>query len=469
MCSPLTPSNARSTANPDASRPRFTAAASRRSSSTTSTRTCPVSPTPGRPRTALSAPPQELSAWSQPPPARVRMDKLRRRARGRVRNMPLKLSRRARWAVPGTVVAVTAAAVAALQIPAAQASPDLPSRTPAQLLASVSNDAKVPPLTGTVVETASLGLPRLPQTGNPTSPASLLTGSHTMKVYYQDSEHYRLAVPQPGSETDFIANGSKMWLWESASNSVTEITPPPKGTVKHAAPKAMQTPLTPQQAADQVVAAVGKTTLVSVQANVMVAGEPSYQLVLAPKDQRSLVGKVVIAVDGKYGVPLRVQLFAKGAASPAFQVGYTELHYVSPSPANFAFTPPSGASVDTVKVPAGRGEAGGAATAQPDGVGRYGQGWLTVVSFPQADLTRGLGAGGKQPDAYSASGQGVGVSQQELLSALLGSAKTVHGSWGTGSLVTTSLVSVLITGGKVYVGAVQPSVLYAAVGHTTAP
>ena len=83
--------------------------------------------------------------------------------------MSVKLSRRARWAVPGTAVAVTAAVVAALQIPAAQASPDLPARTPAQLLASLSSDAKVPPLTGTVVETASLGLPQLPQTGSQTS------------------------------------------------------------------------------------------------------------------------------------------------------------------------------------------------------------------------------------------------------------------------------------------------------------
>ncbi len=103
--------------------------------------------------------------------------------------MRVKLSRRARWAVPGTAVAVTGAAVAALQIPAAQASPDLPNKTPAQLLASISSDAKVPPMTGTVVETASLGLPQLPQTaGNPTSMTSLLTGSHTVKVYYQDAK-----------------------------------------------------------------------------------------------------------------------------------------------------------------------------------------------------------------------------------------------------------------------------------------
>src|ERR1700757_3693235 len=111
------------------------------------------------------------------------------------------LNRKARWAVPGTAVAVTAAVVAARQFPAAKAPRTLPNRTPAQLLASISTDAKVPPMTGTVVETASLGLPQLPQTGNSTSITSLLTGSHTMKLYYQDSKHYRLSVPQPSSET----------------------------------------------------------------------------------------------------------------------------------------------------------------------------------------------------------------------------------------------------------------------------
>jgi outer membrane lipoprotein-sorting protein len=390
--------------------------------------------------------------------------------------MRVKLSRRARWAVPGTAVAVTAITVAALQIPAAQASPDLPNKTPAQLLASISTDAKVPPMTGTVVETASLGLPQLPQTGNATSMTSLLTGSHTMKVYYQDSKHYRLAIPQPSSETDIIANGSTVWLWQSASDSVTEFTGADQAGAKKALPQATQTPLTPQQAANQVIAKVGATTLVSVQANVMVAGEPSYQLVLAPKDSRSLVGKVVIAIDGKYGVPLRVQLYAKGAASPAFQVGYTALQWVAPAPGNFSFTPPKGASVDVVK-DQGKSASGSKSPSDTTGFGSYGKSWLTVVAFPQKDLTQGLGtAVGSSGSSSSSNGQqniassnnsGVSVSSQELLSALLGSAKPVHGSWGSGTLVTTSLVSMLMTGGEVYIGAVQPSVLYAAVGHTT--
>ena len=43
----------------------------------------------------------------------------------------------------------------------------------------------------------------------------------------------------------------------------------------------------------------------------------------------------------------------------------------------------------------------------------------------------------------------------------------MHGAWGSGTLLTTSLVSMLMTNGEVYIGAVEPSVLYAAVGHTS--
>src|SRR5262249_56193319 len=91
---------------------------------------------------------------------------------------------------------------------------------------------KVPPLTGTVVETTSLGLPQLPKTQNLTSLSSLLTGSHTVKVYYQDAQHFRLAVPQSMSETDVIRNGNTLWVWESTRNTVTEVSLP-KGALSH--------------------------------------------------------------------------------------------------------------------------------------------------------------------------------------------------------------------------------------------
>ena len=50
-----------------------------------------------------------------------------------------------------------------------------------------------------------------------------------------------------------------------------------------------------------------------------------------------------------------------------------------------------------------------------------------------------------------------------VLRTLLAAATPVHGAWGSGRLLRTSLVSVLITDqGHAFVGAVQPSVLYAA-------
>jgi outer membrane lipoprotein-sorting protein len=382
----------------------------------------------------------------------------------------VKLSRRGRWAVPATALAVTGAVIAALSIPAAQASPALPARTPAQLLAQVAADAKVPPLTGTVVETTSLGLPALPQVGDPTSLSSLITGSHKVNVYYENAQHFRLQVPQSLSESDVIRDGNKLWYWDSSGNSVTEYTWA-KGTLTHK--KAPAGPvLTPQQAANEILKAVGKTTVVRVQSNVLVAGEAAYQLVLAPKDHRSLVGKVVIAIDGKYGFPLQVQVFAKGAKSPAFQVGYTQLAFVTPAPGNLAFTPPPGATVKVVHLKDGTGtKHSGQAAQTPAGVGTYGSDWLTVLAFPQKDLTPsfGTGAASSPPPPGSRAGANVlGGDTQEVLNALIGSAKPVHGSWGSGTLLQTSLVSMLITGGEVYVGAVQPSVLEAAVGHTSA-
>ena len=56
-----------------------------------------------------------------------------------------KLSRRARWAVPVGALVVTGAVMAGSLISVAQASPGLPPRTPAQLLAQVADSSNSRP------------------------------------------------------------------------------------------------------------------------------------------------------------------------------------------------------------------------------------------------------------------------------------------------------------------------------------
>jgi outer membrane lipoprotein-sorting protein len=261
-------------------------------------------------------------------------------------------------------------------------------------------------------------------------------------VWYASPQHFRLAVPQSLSESDVIRDGGTAWLWQSTLNKVTKFTLP----AHPARPAVPKQPLTPQQAAQQILAAVGPTTTVRVDSNVTVAGQAAYALVLAPKDARSLVGQVQIAVDGRNGVPLRVQVFARGASSPAFQVGYTDIHFVAPAAADLSFTPPAGATVSQVNL-----ADGGKATehAAPGGT-TIGSGWLTVLKLPSSALTPGVQ-------------KGTAGDSSAVLRTLLASATPVHGAWGTGRLLRTSLVSVLMTDqGSTFVGAVEPSVLYAA-------
>lgn len=98
-------------------------------------------------------------------------------------------------------------------------------------------------------------------------------------------------------------------------------------------------PLPPRTSADQVLAKVGPTTMVSVDNNVTVAGEAAYQLVLAPKSSGSLIGDMRVAIDGRHNVPLQVQVFAKRATSPAIQVGFTSISFGQSAAQNFRVHP----------------------------------------------------------------------------------------------------------------------------------
>jgi outer membrane lipoprotein-sorting protein len=365
---------------------------------------------------------------------------------------------RLRWAVPAGAVAAVGAVAAGTVIASAQVAPTLPARTPAQLLAAIARSGSAPrALSGTVVETASLGLPDLPDTTSPTSVFSMLSGTHTLNVWYGGPAKVRIAVPVTMGETDLRQDGRSVWLWDSSTDHATHIVLPankpgpaagaPAGSQGNAASAA----LTPQQAARQVLAMVGPTTKVSVQPNVTIAGQAAYQLVIAPRSRASLIGHVTIALDAKGYLPLRVQVFARGSASPAFGVGYTSISFGAPAASNFAFSAPPGATVKTIMPTTAARPAKAPARSMPSSArpAVLGKGWLSVADLPAAGLLA--------PGGSARGGEG-----QAQLGALLAAARPVHGAWGSGRLLSTNLVNVLITdGGRVFVGAVVPSVLYA--------
>jgi outer membrane lipoprotein-sorting protein len=365
-----------------------------------------------------------------------------------------------RWLVPSAAAVVVIGGGAAAGTIAASADPSLPPRSAAQLLVDVQN-AKVDGLSGTVVETADLGLPALSGltggTGG-TDITKLVAGSNTARVWYAGQEKARVALLGALGETDVIRNGTDVWMWQSRDNSATHYTIAADAADKTPTALSSGVPSTPQEAADAALAAIDPTTAVSTTGAASVAGRDAYELVLAPKDTASLIGQVRLAIDAKQHIPLRVEVYAKGANNPAVRIAFQQISFTVPDAQEFAFNPPAGAKVTTEK-PSGVATAPGKIGAKPDPATAtadrkvIGTGWTSVlVAKLPTDSTAAKDSAGKGTTAAQA---------QTLINSL----PKVSGSWGSGHLLSGSLFSALITDdGRVLIGAVAPEKLYEAAG-----
>jgi len=357
-----------------------------------------------------------------------------------------------RWLVPLLAAVLLAVGGSALGLITAAARGGLPHRSAAQLLVDVQK-ARIDGLSGTIVQNSDLGLPSLPGVGGSGSSdmTSLVSGSHTLRLWYADPNHVRLALLGSLGESDLVRNGKDLWSWSSKDKSATHHT---VGLVTDHAPSSLAaaSPVTPQQAADAALKAVTPTTKVSTDGTAVVAGRSAYELLLQPRDTGSLVGSVRIAIDGSTHVPTRVQVFARGAGKPAFEVGFTSFDPSNPPASVFRFNPPPGT---TVTESGSKDQQSGMAQSRPGSPSSkapdsrsasaprtVGSGWATVVV---ATLPTG-----STPSSSSAT---------RILVAL----PKVSGDWGSGHLLRGRLFSALLTkDGRVAVGAVPPDALYAA-------
>ncbi|GGQ59744.1 LolA family protein [Couchioplanes azureus] len=373
-----------------------------------------------------------------------------------------------RWLVPAAAAAVVIGGGAAAGTMVATADPTLPERSAAQLLVDVQN-AKVDGLSGTIVQTADLGLPALPGiTGGAGSNADLMklvAGSNTARVWYAGQDKVRLAVLGTLGETDVIRNGSDVWVWRSAGGSATHYKIPAEAGGHEKRTPPLGVPSTPQEAADAALAAIDPSTEVSTTGAAKVAGRDAYELVLKPRDTASLVGQVRLAIDAEHHIPLGVDVYARNANDPAVRIAFQQVSFATPDAEQFTFNPPPGTKVDTAdeselrkqaekagkeaekaaREHAGKPEA-------PEGTKVVGKGWASVLvaKLPTGDGKAGEGA----PQL------GEGAAQLEAVAGVL---PKVSGAWGSGRLLQSALFSALLTDdGRVLVGAVAPEKLYEA-------
>jgi outer membrane lipoprotein-sorting protein len=333
------------------------------------------------------------------------------------------------WLAPVLVIGAVAAGAALASSGASGAVPTLAPRTPAQLITAIQTDAATA-FSGKVTESAHLGLPELP---GDTSSASLswqsfVTGSHSLRVWADGPAKQRVAVIGSLSEADVIHNGRNLWTYTSDGNTVTHTVLP-----QHSASADQQPDLTPAALTDRVLKAISPTTSVTLGANRFVHKRPAYTLVISPRDARSTISKITIAVDSAHFVPLQLQVYGS-STTPAFQIGFTDISFKTPAASTFNFHAPRGASVSSNPFTEPRHERfAGPPLAMPGQHARVlGSGWTSVL-----EVHNGLGA---LPDQ-------------------LNQATTAVGNTGA-RLLHTALVNVVIMpDGRMFVGAVRPAAL----------
>ena len=359
------------------------------------------------------------------------------------------LSLQAGWRtlVPLVVGGAIALAVAVPLTAGASGLP--PHRTAAQLLADL-DQVDVPGYSGTVVQKSTL---LDPLTAEPSglSLARLMSGTNTIKVWYGGPDRQRIAVLDAAGENDLYRDGNQVWQWDSTDKVAIQLQANPVPTAQDTPIPVDGTTVTPDDLARQAVAAIDPGTDVVVSTPGTVAGRSAYQLVITPAvDSGTRIGRIVLWLDGASRMPLAAQVYARGITrEPSIDLSFSQIAFEVPDDEAFRFTPPPGSKTQTFNA----SDPGLASSPDPllglRQTRTTGTGWtrVAVVTTPNSDPTS---------RAATVAQFGPGLTD-------------VSGAWGRGKLLETNngLLSMLFveTGrnvGKIVVGSVDPSALYAA-------
>jgi outer membrane lipoprotein-sorting protein len=242
----------------------------------------------------------------------------------------------------------------------------------------------------------------LPVTDQLTSVADLFSDRTAMRVWWRGPTDNRVAVVTAAGETGIHRDASGTWTWEYERATATRTAAGPLDLP--AAPDLLPSSLGRRllsEAADAELSRIGARR---------VAGRDALGLRLSPAEPASSVRRVDVWVDGDSGLPLQVEVTAKGAGRPALDSRFLELDIGTPDPELTAFRPPPGATVREgtqaeVVLEAGRrgvrrvslppalaGLPRRELTGAPSGIGLYGSGVTLLavapVPFRLADALR---------------------------------------------------------------------------------
>lgn len=232
----------------------------------------------------------------------------------------------------------------------------------------------------------------LPASTQLTSITKLLGESNKVRVWWRNPTRWRVATLRTTGETDLFHRGDRMlrWVYESKGATVTPDVP-----IRF--PNTVD--LLPHELARRTLSGARPDELRRLPAR-RVAGRTALGLRLTPADPQAGVRRVDVYADRDSGVPLQVEVFANGSATPSVTTRFVDFSTTAPSASDLRFAPPHDArlrfdgvfdlasAVDrfAARVPptslAGLRQRPTPVGERPGAVGSYGRGPTVLLAIP---------------------------------------------------------------------------------------
>ena len=191
-----------------------------------------------------------------------------------------------------------------------------PAVSPAGLRGRILASASVP-YAGYAESNATFGLPSLPGLSDITS---LLDGVTKMRVWQASSSRWRVDVLSDAGERDTYQTPHSSYTWDSGSQLLTKVNGDPSIRLPRAAD------LVPPALAVRLLREAGTSARLTVLPPRRVAGRAVSGLRVVPSDPASTVGRIDIWADVTNGLPLQVEIFARGAQHPALETQFFQVN-----------------------------------------------------------------------------------------------------------------------------------------------
>jgi outer membrane lipoprotein-sorting protein len=243
-------------------------------------------------------------------------------------------------AVITALVAVAVASVALAAGPLSASTTTPPQKPLAQALADAAAAPAVEGVTARIAFTNHLvGGDIVP--GN----SPLLSGA-TGRLWATNDGHFRLELQGQAGDAQILGDGTSVTVIQPGNSTAYKFVLPARtgGTTDSTKPDTPPTAADIQQQLDKLAGKV----IVSPAAATNVAGQPAYEVRLAPAQNGGLLGAVALAWDAAKGIPLRVGIYARGASDPTLELTATDISYGPVSSDVMNVPVPTGVNVQTV-------------------------------------------------------------------------------------------------------------------------